>query len=94
MFCANRYTRFEAQRIELCCKSLMFFVINLVDDQEHRLLGFAQDAGELFIDRGQAFLGVDDEKQKIALAQCFLGGAAYLRAQFRFASSENPAGIP
>jgi hypothetical protein len=94
MFCADRYTRFEAQRIELHRKCLMFFTVDLVDDQDHRLLRFAQDTSELFIDRGQALFGVDDEKQKITLTQRFLGGTAHVRAQLRFASAENPAGIP
>ena len=72
----------------------MFSIVNLVDGQDHGLLRFAQEAGDLFIDRGQAFLSVDHEKQKIALAQRFLGLTAHLRAQFRFTSAEDSAGIP
>ena len=87
-------TRFEAQRIELRRKCLMFFNVDLVDDQDHRLLRFAQETREFLIDRRQAFLGVDDEKEKITLAQRFLGGAANLPGQFRFTRAKNPPGIP
>src|SRR6202030_743350 len=47
-----------------------------------------------FIDRRQTFLCIDNEEEKIAVAQRFFCGAAYFRAQFTLADAENPAGVP
>jgi hypothetical protein len=57
-------------------------------------LRFAQHARKLFVDRRQTFFCIDNEKQKIAVAKRFPGGAANLRCQFRFTGAKNPAGVP
>src|SRR5262245_50994007 len=37
---------------------------------------------------------MNDEKNKIALAQCIFSGVPYLLGQFRFARAEDPASVP
>ena len=72
----------------------MFFIVDLVDHQDHGLLRFAQSARKLCVDRRQTFFCINNEKQKIAVAKRFLGGAANLRSQFCFTGAKNPARVP
>ena len=72
----------------------MFFIVDLVDYKNRRFLRFAQRARKLFVYWRQTFFCIDDEKQKIAVAKRFLGGAANLPGQFRFTRAKNPAGVP
>src|SRR6266480_5546697 len=94
MFCTNRNARLETQRIEFCRQRLVLVVINLINYEHDRFLRFAQCARQVFIDRRQAFFCIDNEQYKIALAQRFFCGEAYLGAQLASADAEDSAGIP
>src|SRR5205823_949067 len=73
----------------------MLFSIDFVDHEEDSFLGFAKYACQLLIDRRQAVLCIDNEKEKIALAQRFLCGATHLRTQFiPRLRDRHPAGVP
>src|SRR5438046_3836230 len=94
MFYTNRNARHETQRIEFCRQRLVLVVINLINYEHDRFLRFAQCARQVFIDRRQAFFCIDNEQYKIALAQRFFCGEAYLGAQLASADAEDSAGIP
>src|SRR5438477_12603576 len=72
----------------------MLIIVELDDYKKRRFLRFAQRARKLFVYWRQAFFCIDDEKQKIAVAKRFLGGAANLPGQFRFTGAKNPGGVP
>src|SRR5439155_5302268 len=84
----------EAYQIDYGRNRLVFVIVDFVDYKDHRFLRFTQHERKLFVYRGQTFFGIDDEKQKIAVAKRFLGGAANLRGQFRFTRAKNAAGVP
>ena len=69
MFRADRKTLdLKPNESNSAAKRLMFFIVDLVDDQDHGLLRFAQDPSELFIDRRQTFFA-STTKSKRSLSQ-------------------------
>ena len=58
----------EAERVELVDEILTHHVIDLVDREEHGLAGDAELVREAVIDRGQTGAPIDDQQQRIRLA--------------------------
>src|SRR6516225_782642 len=72
----------------------MLFVIYLVNHKYDRLVRFSQHSRQFAIDRRQAFLAVNDEKKKVALAQRVFGDVLHFVRQLRFAYADNSARVP
>jgi hypothetical protein len=68
--------------------------VYFINHKHDWFLRFAQHPRQFRIHWRQTFLSVDNEKEKITLAQGVLGGVPYLLGQFGFACAENPAGVP
>lgn len=73
VFCGNEHAIREAKRGEIGEGGFVFVVIDLVEDEKDWWFGFAEFLRERLVDGGEAFLGIDNEKDEIGRLHCDVG---------------------
>src|SRR5438876_9508688 len=91
---ADRLTARKSKRRTIGSEILVFFTVDLVDDEDDRLARCAQHARKLLIERRESLLCIDEKKQNIAFLNRLFDGAADYCGYFRFSRATDATCVP